>query len=124
MIITLLIKAPINQPSRHLTALRYVIACYQRRHQIAEVFFLDEAVQFGIQQVSLTVDGKKLQAEWLALAKQHRFKLTLCANACEHFGVETRNGKFSQTVVDGFTITSLLQYFASCGRSGKQLVFG
>jgi len=98
----------------HISALRFIAALVKSGHQVANVFFYQDAVHVANKFSAKPSDELQLTTKWVELSKQHNFELQVCVAASNRRAIisaeEAENNGFEfVTLNNGFTSLGLGQ---------------
>lgn len=123
----MLTQAPSSNVS-HLLALDFAKSLLQQGHNLARVFFYQDAVYVGLNGQTPIQGQQSLMQQWLQLSQQYDFPLQLCiANAIRRGLVNQQEQERyqlpAQTVAIGFVLAGLGELAEACQEDDRVIQF-
>lgn len=123
------VNAGLYASNAGLIAHRFSQAALQEGHQILQVFFYQEGIQYAFRYALPPDDEMNLSTIWSQLAMEHSIDLVVCISAAQRRGLlcedETRRqGLADNHLAEGFRIAGLGQWLEATLKADRCLVFG
>lgn len=111
------------------SAIKFITAALAKGHEIFRVFFYHDAVNNATRLSIPPQDDRNINAQWVALQKEHNLDLVVCIAAAQRRGMidedeMKRQGKDANNISEGFRISGLGQLIEAGIEADRLVVFG
>lgn len=112
----------------HMSAQRFIHACYAQGHSVNSVFFYGDAVYIGNKLFSPANDEYQIQREWVNLASKFKVPLQACVSVANKRGVLSAEdsqlaGLDSFNIAEPFEISGLGSWVSAATSADRQVHF-
>ena len=95
----------------------------KKQHGIHAAFFYADAVRIADKTLALTRNNLAINQAWSDLAETGQLSCHFCISSAVKRNLISEDGKNTQTVLPGFTLSSLTEFIALKQQSEEVLVF-
>ena len=112
----------------HMSAQRFIHACYAQGHSINSVFFYGDAVYIGNNLLTPANDEYQMQREWITLAEKFNIPLQACVSVANKRGILSAEdsqlaGLDNFNIVAPFEISGLGSWVSASTSADRQVHF-
>ncbi|NVJ60003.1 MAG: sulfurtransferase complex subunit TusD [Gammaproteobacteria bacterium] len=112
----------------HMSAQRFIYACYQQGHTVNSVFFYGDGVYVANQLLSPANDEFQTQREWQQLANNFKVPLHACVTVANKRGILSAEdsellGQNFHNLAKSFEISGLGSWVTAAATADRQIHF-